>query len=452
VGWFYPGPDSADRNMKTESSSHETSPGQLAEPTMRDCDREFRRLLSKHSGGAFTGDQVALIKDLEAELARRTRALRLIQDVAMEANKARTVRQAIGGALRGICEFHGWQLGHAFWLPDERGGECVSSGVWHECDWKEPSQDDLANFRLASAVLPGSSSETLIGRVIELDQPLAIANLAEFADPRCSHALALGLNAAFAIPVSACGETAVVLEFFPTVSIEPDDGFLDIVPSLSIELGHAIERNRLETAIADATVAQQRELGRELHDSVSQVLTGVGMMAETLRLLLSRESSPHAEQAARLVSYLNYAQQKVRQVSRGLMPVEPDAHGLMHALERLAQQCRDVYDVRCRFECKEPVFLADYGTQLYYIAREAAHNAAKHAQATAIAIRLCADEGGFRLTIEDNGDGTGVGLRSTAGTSLSLMRHRARVIGASLEFSPNKMGGTTVSCTLPRAV
>ena len=57
------------------------------------------------------------------------------------------------------------------------------------------------------------------------------------------------------------------------------------------------------------------------------------MMAETLRVELRRESSPHAGLAAKLVNYLNEAQQKVRQVSRGLLPVESDARGLMKALD-----------------------------------------------------------------------------------------------------------------------
>ena len=99
-----------------------------------------------------------------------------------------------------------------------------------------------------------------------------------------------------------------------------------------------------------------------------------------------------------------------------------------------------------------PVFVTEYATQLYYIAREAAHNAAKHAHAGAIIIRLKADERAVRLIIEDDGTGISADGHKTAGMGLSIMRHRARVIGADLDVTSNEKRGTTVSCTLPRTV
>lgn len=395
---------------------------------------------------------VKLNELLEAQVARRTATLRLIQDVATEANKARTVQQAIGAALRIVCEHQGWQLGHAFCLANDESGRFVSSGVWHVNDRLKRQIERLVDFRRFTALLRISCGEGIVGRVVQSGRPIAILDLAVCDDPRCFLAVPLGLRAALAVPVLAGDEVAAVLEFFSTEPVDRIDRFFEVVPNLGIELGHVIERERLERAIADAAAEQQSELGRELHDSVSQILTGVGMMAETLRLELKRESSPHAALAAKLVRFLSEAQEKVRQVSRGLMPVEADREGLMNALERLTQQFRDIYDVRCFFECDEPVFITDFGTELYYIAREAAHNAAKHAHARVIAIRLSEDERSVRLVIEDDGDGFGTNGEATAGMGLSIMRHRARVIGADLDVHSNPSRGTTVSCTLPRSL
>ncbi len=389
---------------------------------------------------------------LEQQVAQRTATLRIIQDVATEANKARTVQQAMAGALQRICEYQGWQLGHAFGLAKDKSGQLVSAGVWHASRTLKRTIEALVDFRRVTAPLRVTAGDGMIGRVAALNQPMLVDDYMQCDDPRRSIAARLGLRAAFAFPVNACGEVAAVLEFFSTEPIERDDRFLDIVPSLAIELGHVIERERLERAIAEATTEQQCELGRELHDSVSQMLAGVAMIAETLRHELSGESSPHAAVAAKLVHYLNQANRKVRQVSRGVMPVESDAEGLMKALERLAEQCRDVYEVRCRFQCDEQVLVTDHGTQLYYIAREAAHNAAKHAHAAAIVIRLEEDERAIRLIIEDDGEGMHADGRSTAGMGLSIMRHRARVIGADLDVHSHNGRGTTVACTLQKKV
>ncbi len=389
---------------------------------------------------------------LEQQVAQRTATLRIIQDVAMEANKARTVHQAMRGALQRICEYEGWQLGHAFGLANETSDQFVSTGVWHVSFASKATSEPLVDFRRVTASMRVRTGDGVIGRAVALNQAMCVDDFVQCNDPRRCIADKLGLRGAFALPISACGEVAAVLEFFATEAIERDDPFLDVMLNLGIELGHVIERERLERAIADATTEQQCELGRELHDSVSQMLTGVGMMAETLRHQLSVESSPHAALAARLVRYLNEANQKVRQVSRGLMPVEPDAEGLMKALERLAQQCREVYNVSCRFHCDEPVLVTDFGTQLYYIAREAAHNAAQHAHAGAIVIRLEEDQRAVHLIIEDDGNGMHSNPRTRTGMGLSIMRHRARVIGADLDVLSHNGRGTTVACTLPRKV
>jgi PAS domain S-box-containing protein len=391
-----------------------------------------------------------LNESLEQQVVDRTATLRIIQDVAMEANKARTVQQAMRGAVQRICECNGWPLGHAFSLAKDKSGQFVSTGVWYSSDSAKPPSELLVDFRRVTASMHVSAGDGMIGRVVALDQPMCVDDLMRCDDPRRFVAEKLGLRAALAFPVRACGEVAAVLEFFSSEPIERNDQFWDILPNLGIELGHVIERERLERAIADATTEQQCELGREMHDSVSQILTGVGMMAETLRHLLGRESSPHSELATKLVRYLNEANQKVRQVSRGLMPVDSDPQGLMKALERLAQHCRDVYDVHCRFQCDHPVPVTDHGTQLYYIAREAAHNAAKHAHAGAILIRLDEDQRAIRLIIEDDGTGMHCNGRTHSGMGLSIMRHRARVIGADLDVHSNQSGGTTVTCTLPR--
>ena len=190
---------------------------------------------------AVEATAVKLNELLEMQVALRTASLRLIQDVAMEANKARNLQQAIGGVLRRICEYQGWPLGHAFCLANDKSGELLPTGIWHVSQRLTRAIEALVEFRRASARMRVLTGEGIIGRVAALGQPVAIDDVERWGDPRYSLAPRLGLRAVFAFPVSACNEVAAVLEFFSSEPIERGGRFLDIVPNVAIELGHVIE-------------------------------------------------------------------------------------------------------------------------------------------------------------------------------------------------------------------
>ena len=92
-------------------------------------------------------------------------------------------------------------------------------------------------------------------------------------------------------------------------------------------------------------------------------------------------------------------------------------------------------------------FLAGH---LYRIAQEAVNNALKHARATEIVIRLGRRDGALVLAVEDDGAGLPRGKGVPAeGIGLSVMRHRANVIGANLAVDSRRGGGVSVRCSRP---
>jgi signal transduction histidine kinase len=97
------------------------------------------------------------------------------------------------------------------------------------------------------------------------------------------------------------------------------------------------------------------------------------------------------------------------------------------------------------------VLIGDVGTatQLYYIAHEAVHNAIKHASPDRIVLTLRVAHGSGSLTIEDDGAGIVDGTSDGTGLGLHIMRHRASMIGGSLDIRPGKSGGTVVHCGFP---
>jgi PAS domain S-box-containing protein len=211
------------------------------------------------------------------------------------------------------------------------------------------------------------------------------------------------------------------------------------------------ERMHLQREVIEVAAQEQRRIGQDLHDGTGQELTGLAMMAERLAGELAAKNLPESKMAANIVDGLEEALSHVRALSKGLVPVEVDAEGLMIALAELASRTSDLHGVSCNFECDEPVCILDNqaAMHLYRLSQEAVNNAVKHGRGRNILISL-ADDGEFvTLTISD--DGRGFPSKRdpmTAGSGLRIMRYRAELIGATLSITGADPHGTIVTCLL----
>jgi PAS domain S-box-containing protein len=211
------------------------------------------------------------------------------------------------------------------------------------------------------------------------------------------------------------------------------------------------ERQRLEKAILEVSAREQRRIGEDLHDGLGQHLTGIAFMSKVLESKLHEKSLPESCDAEKIVKLVNEAINKTRELSRGLLPVVSDAHGLMSALTRYAEEMQDLFQITCRFECGEPVLLYDVNaaTHLYHIAREAVNNAIKHGNPSHVVIGLFAKNGEGTLSVQDDGEGISETSSNHAGMGLNIMNYRANMVGGSLDIRRNFTGGTSVVCLVP---
>src|SRR5260370_7464873 len=114
-------------------------------------------------------------------------------------------------------------------------------------------------------------------------------------------------------------------------------------------------------------------------------------------------------------------------MSRGLLAVVSDAHGLMSALRRYAGEIEDLFGIACRFQCEEAVLIHDgsMATHLYHIAQEAVNNAIKHGHAESIVIRLFSGEREGTLIIRDHGVGIDQPLPPHTAVGIHIMNYPA---------------------------
>ena len=105
---------------------------------------------------------------------------------------------------------------------------------------------------------------------------------------------------------------------------------------------------------------------------------------------------------------------------------------------------------RCRFESGADIPVSrEVANHLYWIAREAVINSAKHASATRILIQLDRSRTGLRLTVADDGSGLNNADSSKSGIGMKVMRQRAHLAGGSLTIAPNIPRGTLICCEVP---
>ncbi len=210
------------------------------------------------------------------------------------------------------------------------------------------------------------------------------------------------------------------------------------------------ERQALQREILTILSQEQRRIGHDLHDSVGQNLTALGLLAGSLAEALEKRDPTDAEIANRVLLGLKTALDQIRKLSKGLLPVEVDTDGLRAALAELAETTNRDCGIECDFGCDRPVRIEDNetATHLYRIAQEAVSNALKHGAAGHVRICLSSDDKRVTLSVQDDGKGISPSARRSKGMGLKTMQYRASLIGAALSIAAVKAGGTLVTCRL----
>jgi signal transduction histidine kinase len=222
-------------------------------------------------------------------------------------------------------------------------------------------------------------------------------------------------------------------------------------PELNLNILRDItDRRRLENEIQEISEKEQRRLGQDLHDGLGQSITGISFLAKVLQQKLAARKAEETEGAANIVTLLQQALLQCREIARGLCPVVLESNDLHAALQQLSDNLEKYFGVASELRCDPRVKIEDnaVAVHLYRIAQEATTNAVKHGQAKKVTISLSQRNGQISLRVEDNGVGITKEKIKNKGIGLRVMQHRARMIGANVDFERDVRGGTIVTCTV----
>jgi signal transduction histidine kinase len=211
--------------------------------------------------------------------------------------------------------------------------------------------------------------------------------------------------------------------------------------ALVVAVMRAVEHDRRRFAAA-AVADERRRIARELHDGLAQELA---FIAATARGVADGGSRRRAE-------LLEGAAQRALDDSRSIIgALRASKLPLGASLARQADEFASRWGLRVNLDVPDELDASpEQEHAVLRIVGEALANAARHGRASSVDIRLGDDEGGLRVTIQDDGCGfvADESGRAATGFGLQGMRERAESVGGALLLESRPGHGTRVELAL----
>jgi len=214
----------------------------------------------------------------------------------------------------------------------------------------------------------------------------------------------------------------------------------------------------LSGRLATAQEVEQTRIARELHDELGVGLTCLKIDLSRLATILGDGVSAGGrekldDKVRSMVEQVDRTIASVRRLATQLRPALLDDLGLVAAIEWQCEdfQKRTSIPCTCVTSADDIAMGPERATALFRICQEALTNTARHAQATAVTVKLESRNDSLQLVVADNGVGipdTQVSNRHSLG--LLGMKERAALFGGEITIQGDPDKGTTVIACLPR--
>ncbi len=226
---------------------------------------------------------------------------------------------------------------------------------------------------------------------------------------------------------------------------------LRLLSTIAYQVGMAIERARLEQEQTRLARAEERaRIAREIHDTLAQGLTAIGLHIEGSLPYL--ESDPRRARK-RLQQALATTRESLEEARRSVLDLRtglPGGKSLNEALAALARTLTAETGVRVHLQATVGALLPlQVETELYRIAQEALANVRRHAAAHNVTLTVRRSARAVSLTVRDDGRGFDPHAVADGHHGIIGMRERAALLGGRLRLESRPGEGTVLRVTVP---
>ncbi|MEJ7931906.1 PAS domain-containing sensor histidine kinase [Ramlibacter sp. AN1015] len=226
----------------------------------------------------------------------------------------------------------------------------------------------------------------------------------------------------------------------------------------SVILRDVTERVRARQDLArfatEASAIREQEktrVARELHDELAQSLTALKMDAIWVRDHLGDDPASVATKLAGMLEMLDASVAATRRISADLRPLVLDDLGLVPAIEWLVQSFTQRHGVPCALDADESLELGEpHATAVFRIVQESLANAAKHARANQVWVRVAREGREIVLSVRDDGQGFRTDAdRKPQSLGLIGLRERAQLLEGTVRIASAPGQGTRIEARIP---
>jgi PAS domain S-box-containing protein len=396
--------------------------------------------------------QVEAEQQLEQRVVERTRELSTLLDVSR--NVASTLEiepllKLILDQLKILVDYHGAAL---FGLHDgeltvlEYRGPLSADRRHMTADWWALNLDQITRGELI--LLPDTHGDT----------PLAQRYRAWAGDLFTTQLV--NTRSLLAMPLISKDSIIGLISLTYNAPDHFTEQHINFVRAIANQAAIALENARLFTEAQGKAVLEERQrLARDLHDSVTQSLYSLTLLAEaSRRVVLTNDVSQTARYLGDMGEIAQQSLKEMRLLVYQLRPLALEREGIIGALQARLDSVEKRAGVEARFLIEGNLGSLSPALEeaLFRIAQEALNNSLKHAAARSVVVRLRGDDDCVRLEVTD--DGRGSALLTTAdtgglgGLGLTSMRERVSQLGGTLSIESAPGQGTRIAVEVPRVL
>jgi signal transduction histidine kinase len=226
-------------------------------------------------------------------------------------------------------------------------------------------------------------------------------------------------------------------------SIPPDaeERLASFTELLATAIANAESRADLAASRARVVAAAdeaRRRIEHDLHDGIQQRLVSLSFELRGALASVPPELGELERQLSHVADELTSVFDELREIAHGIHPATLTKGGLVAALRALRRRSAVPMELDVDIEGRLPQSI-EVGA--YYVVSEALTNAAKHARASVVHVRLEADSTTFWLAVHDDGIG---GADPGQGSGLVGLRDRIETLGGTLLVTSPPGKGTTL--------
>ncbi|GAA2828333.1 sensor histidine kinase [Crossiella cryophila] len=191
----------------------------------------------------------------------------------------------------------------------------------------------------------------------------------------------------------------------------------------------ALELSRTRASLADLAVARERtRVSRDLHDTLGQEITAIGLRADLAARLTREDPAAAAEHLAAIQRITESTMGTVRRVANG--DWQPEFGEELRSAVALLTAAGIRYQLR--FGAVVPAHAAETAS---WVVREAMTNVLKHSAARQVTLTTEDNEGWYRLTVHNDGAHPTTAAAIPPGSGQSGLAARLATLGGRLHAS-----------------